>query len=146
MEHKKLIMMTLFFENLESVFIRPCNIASFLIDNIVERKVKSWYSDTVSSNKIASATIVLNNSANEQLQNGSTVFERLAKYNDITIIDLKYDDGSTEEIYVEWGDGEYSNEYQTYTIAEQGYFVITINKNTTAKEEVARIFNYNDKK
>ena len=59
---------------------------------------------------------------------GRTLKERLRQL-DIASIALEYDNGYSEEIYVEWADAsDYRNDYQINNITEEGNMEITIEK------------------
>ena len=44
-------------------------------------------------------------------------FDRLLKYSDIVSITIYYDDGSQREIYVQWGNDEYTNTCETIRLS-----------------------------
>ena len=68
----------------------------------------------------------------------TTKFDRLSKYNDITLITLKYEDGSTDELYPIYDDGDDDdnanlvgapNKNQHSKFSELGNLYITIGNN-----------------
>lgn len=58
---------------------------------------------------------------------GDLPFARLRRHIDICAIDVIYDDGANEYIYVPWGgDSDYTNEYQRSEMTQDGRLRITI--------------------
>ena len=54
-------------------------------------------------------------------------FERVMKYRDIVYVDIKYDDGSVQTIYVEY-DGNAQNQCQTNWMSKLGNLYIAISR------------------
>lgn len=63
-------------------------------------------------------------------------FDRILRYNDITSLDINYEDGSSECISVKWDeDSFYSNSYQTSKMNEfTGDLYIVVSDKVTADE------------
>ena len=57
----------------------------------------------------------------------SSPFQRIANYNDITSIEIKYKDGNIDNLYMIW-EGEYSNFYQESCLLRFNKIKIDINK------------------
>ena len=59
---------------------------------------------------------------------GETLFERIYGHDDITSVNLIYEDESFDRFAVEWLDGkdEYHNKYQTTRLEEGGKLVVNI--------------------
>lgn len=54
-------------------------------------------------------------------------FDRLVRHRDICAIDVIYEDGTNEYIYVPWGgDSDYTNESQRSELTEEGRLQITV--------------------
>lgn len=56
-------------------------------------------------------------------------FRRLGTCSDITSVDIIYEDGSKEEVYVPWGDDDQYNDHQTSYLSESGALYILIKEN-----------------
>lgn len=70
----------------------------------------------------------------------SNPFQRIANYNDITSIEIKYKDGNIENLYMIW-EGEYSNNYQDSHLLKFNKIKIDINKEvkqTKIKRDIAK--------
>lgn len=68
------------------------------------------------------------NGTNKKMDNGNyTIGERILLYDDITAIEVFYEDGTSEEICVPW-EGNYTNAYQTSKIMKDGNLNIEIKK------------------
>ena len=66
---------------------------------------------------------------------GRTLKERLRQL-DIASVCAEYDNGYSEEIYVEWADtSDYRNDYQINKITEEGNMEITIKKASEKQNE-----------
>lgn len=56
-------------------------------------------------------------------------FRRLEAYDDIASVDIVYEDGSKEEVYVPWGDDDQNNDHQTSYLSKSGALYILIKEN-----------------
>ena len=143
MDRKQLDYIVIGFENVENIVISAENVATFMFDKIVESRAKSWYTESCYINKMAySSCIVLRPEANVEMpdwQEEITVFNRILKFNDITDVELVYDDKTNEYISVRWDDGEYSNSYQTSKLTEDNHLVIVIDSESTAEHKCNEI-------
>ena len=81
-----------------------------------------------------SLKLILSERANRLGSIGKTkFFERMVKWQDITAIELFFEDGTSELIYADWDDDDdYENRYQETLVDENLY--ITIGKNLHIKE------------
>ena len=70
--------------------------------------------------KAKSVTVILNPKAGR-------IFDRIKLCSDIVTVEVSYDDGAKETIYVPWGgDSDYENDWQKAELLEDGRLEITI--------------------
>lgn len=67
-----------------------------------------------------------------------TVFNRLRQWNDIVLISLLYEDGSTEDIYPPYLNENDSNVYQSSYLSDGGHLYISINKDRESAEDLVK--------
>ena len=148
--YKRLKNIVLGFENVEVIDIPACHVQCFELKNIIENRFKEWNGDlVVCSKKAESATIVLNPKANVELENPwgdhKTVFGRIQAYDDLSDIEIFYDDGTSETVAFVWGEDDCTNRHQSSATTNNGYLMIAIGKDRTAEGEIERLFRFRQK-
>lgn len=135
----------LILENCEVIEIKREYIGIFHVSDIkksISRDAINSISDYVTAEEVfIQISSKANNSSSYvgDLHDGEiTPFDRLIRYADITALNIKYQDGSKEYIFVKWGgDSDYTNEYQSVAINEKtGDLYIAISE----KENVESYF------
>lgn len=72
---------------------------------------------------------------NEDDEESLSCSKRLIQHEDITSVEVIYDDGSKEEFFVDWNwDNEYINSYQDTQLANNGHLHVLINRKKSLKE------------
>ncbi len=127
-------------ENCEVIRIMREHIGDFHVLDIkrsISRIAMNSVSGTLSAEEIF---IQVSSEANETTSylttwsaNDTKPFQRIVQSMDISAIDINYEDGSNEEVLVNWGgDSDYTNEKQTADMNEDtGDLYIAISENTT---------------
>src|SRR5699024_5109648 len=71
----------------------------------------------------------------ETVEESLSCSKRLIEHEDITSVEVIYDDGSKEEFFVDWNwDKEYVNSYQDTQLANNGHLHVLINRKKSLKE------------
>lgn len=111
-------------ENCEGVKIDRENIGTFYLDDI-KRSISRSAMNSIGGNYTAENLVVQICSKANRLDaytstwsgNDRMPFERLTTHNDICGVQINYQDGSSEYLYVKWiGDSEYNNDAQSSKI------------------------------
>lgn len=98
--------LTLILENCDQIYLDPKDVVFLNISNLTTNirvengEVRKWY-------KASKLDLTLLSSANiecDRFGNKYKIFDRLLNYPDITSIIIEYEDGSSEQIFVEWED------------------------------------------
>lgn len=98
--------LTLILENCDQIYLDPKDVVFLNISNLTTNirvengEVRKWY-------KASKLDLTLLSSANiecDRFGSKYKVFDRLLNYPDITSIIIEYEDGSSEQIFVEWED------------------------------------------
>lgn len=111
-------------ENCEMIEIKREHIGSFNLSNIrrsISRIAANSICDSLSAEdafiQISSKANTINSYSFTWDDNKILPFDRLTQHKDITAIEIHYEDGSNEYIYVNWGGkSDYTNLYQTSKI------------------------------
>ncbi|MCM1224859.1 MAG: hypothetical protein NC548_61465 [Lachnospiraceae bacterium] len=131
-------------ENCESIKFLPDQIGIFCCDKITS------YVARVACNSISKQLICewmcieLYNSANQKYnslgqESEDRALDRLGKFNDITAVEVTYEDGGVDYILVPWNEeNDYSNKYQTSYVADDNSLRILVSKEQNAKDFFAR--------
>lgn len=132
------------FENCESMMI-PIKFIGSMTINDISTKIERFACNYVSKMSTANEVVIFLNRAfkkinyypfgKENFPNPIDPFNRIADYNDITCINVFYDDGTEENYYVDYVDkveGQLGspNINQTTYISEKGNMVIKIGTKT----------------
>ena len=132
----KVISLAIMFENCEIHTLLPNMFKYLSIRDIVKTKNINCYQyedgEVLEYQKCKYFHIEIKKEAleNDIDEFGVTLKTRLRQL-DIASIELEYDNGYSEEIYVEWADtSDYRNDYQTNEINEEGNMEITIEEQT----------------
>jgi len=120
---KEIKSIELVLENLEAVKINREHIGHFLLKDItrsISRNAMNSVSETYAAKElyleVSSAANTINSFEATWGDGGQLPFERLNHHPDIASVVANYIDGSSEDVYVPWGVGEFDNEYQTSAI------------------------------
>lgn len=98
--------LTLILENCDQIYLDPKDVVFLNVSNLTTNirvengEVRKWY-------KASKLDLTLLSSANikcDRFGNKYKIFDRLLNYPDITSIIIEYEDGSSEQIFVEWED------------------------------------------
>lgn len=98
--------LTLILENCDQIYLDPKDVVFLNVSNLTTNirvengEVRKWY-------KASKLDLTLLSSANiecDRFGNKYKIFDRLLNYLDITSIIIEYEDGSSEQIFVEWED------------------------------------------
>lgn len=127
----------LVFENCEVISLSNDMFKALIFDDIVEQKIVNCYQYENGENQLNKCckymSIDINKKGYEQKMEweGITLEERLKRGNDITYIDLIYEDNSEERIYVIWNEeNDFNNKYQrVFRIDEDTISVVIENNN-----------------
>lgn len=127
----------LVFENCEVISLSNDMFKALILDDIVEQKIVNCYQYENGENQLNKCckymSIDINKKGYEQKMEweGITLEERLKRGNDITYIDLIYEDNSEERIYVIWNEeNDFNNKYQrVFRIDEDTISVVIENNN-----------------
>ena len=140
MKYKSL---TLILENCDQIYLNPKDIALLNISNLTTNiriengEVRKWY-------KASKLNLTILASANvecDRFGDKYKVFDRLLSYPDITSIIVEYEDGSSEQIFVEWEDltpNGCDNKYQESVMVGDN-LLVTISP--THKKDIEDILN-----
>ena len=132
----------LVFENCDYVEIQPEDIANLVINNISE-KIRRIACNSISKYKVIDDMVItLTRNANKQyaplgfIEDKEYIFDRITGWNDITSIDITYEDDTTDYITVTWtGDSDYNNDSQHSLLTPQGNLIIVIGNNVNSVED-----------
>ena len=132
------------FENVEVVNIDAEDIESVLLQGIEnELYVSYWDSCLKESERAKKAIIVLKNTADKPLEepvNAETVFARIQKFNDLTDILIRGEDGTERRVVFGWDEkSEYVNPFQTSKIDYKGSLIIVICRTENAENVCKRM-------
>lgn len=127
----------LVFENCEVISLSNDMFKALIFDDIVEQKIVNCYQYENGENQLNKCckymSIDINKKGYEQKMEweGITLEERLKRGNDITYIDLIYEDNSEERIDVIWNEeNDFNNKYQrVFRIDEDTISVVIENNN-----------------
>lgn len=124
------------FENCEYVELEAKYFGCFVVTDIeesVKRTSLNSIMQTKTANKVAfeifkdAKNIEYTPFGNEKYK--TDVLSRLAEGSDITQLKLKYDDNSSDTLFVDWNnENEFSNSYQKQHIDDYGTLYIVISK------------------
>lgn len=124
----------LILENCEAFEIDRKHIGEFYVSGI-ERTIQRSACNSISEDFIAkSFNIQIHKDAN--IKTGwkdTTMFERIENFKDITQLLITYDDGTSENLFVDWiSENEYSNDAQKAKVSEvnEALFIV-IDENET---------------
>lgn len=123
------------FENCEYIEFTPKDFGIFLLDDITT-SISRIACNSISELKHAKTVALeifdtkLDSTYNPfGIQDkAQTVKKRFALCDDITSIHITFVDDSKQEYYVEWGEDEYTNEYQKTELGKNGNLYIVIGK------------------
>ena len=135
--------LTLILENCDQIYLDPKDVALLNVLNLTTNirvengEVRKWYkASKLDLNILASANIEV-----DRFGNKYKVFDRLLSYPDITSIIIEYEDGSSEQIFVEWEDltpNGCDNKYQESVMVGDN-LLVTISP--THKKDIEDILN-----
>ena len=138
MKYKSL---TLILENCDQIYLNPKDIALLNISNLITNvkiengEVRKWY-------KASKLNLTILASANvecDRFGDKYKVFDRLLSYPDITSIIVEYEDGSSEQIFVEWEDltpNGCDNKYQESVMVGDNLLIVI---SPTHKKDIENI-------
>ena len=128
---QKLNSVKIIFENCEALTIPADDILHIEINNISKNYsfTKPWYHINLTNNA-DKAIILISKDANtckyfDTMFSNITPFERMTRYNDITHLDLRYEDGVKESFVVTYK-GEEENRLQHSEILDSGSLMVKI--------------------
>lgn len=139
---KKIDGIQIHFENCDCVYIEKDNIIDLQLNDLknIEHSMWNTYEKCIEKycyTKSKDIELTISKDADkEHLEfgidddelNKHTVFSRLQTFNDIVAFTILYEDGTKEDIYVDWcEEEEYTNYYQKTVINDEGDLVVTIN-------------------
>lgn len=129
---REIIKFCFVFENCEYLEIKISDIAYCRLTNF-EKRTECWDNHCTELDLIGDVYFRLKTSANNDYINPytgtstETVFERILSHDDITQIEVIYDDNSVFRYYPIWNDGdEWDNKYQTTKIDDNDTLEIVI--------------------
>lgn len=135
--------LTLILENCDQIYLDPKDVVFLNVSNLTTNirvengEVRKWY-------KASKLDLTLLSSANiecDRFGNKYKIFDRLLNYPDITSIIIEYEDGSSEQIFVEWEDltpNGCDNKYQESVMVGDN-LLVTISP--THKKDIEDILN-----
>lgn len=136
----------LVFENCEVVSLNNDMYKNLILDDITEQRIVNCYQYKNGENETKKCSkymsIDINKKGYEQKTNWQkiTLKERLEKWNDITYINLIYEDNSEESIFVLWDEeDEYNNDYQKVIRLDKEMIRVTIEKKKSKKYKKIQI-------
>lgn len=128
---QKLNSLKIIFENCESLTIPAEDILHIEINNISKNYsfIQPWYHAN-SINNADKVVILISKDANtckyfDVMFSNITPFERITRYNDITHLRLRYEDGVTESYEVTFN-GEVENILQQSEVIDSGSLIVKI--------------------
>lgn len=137
-------------ENLEVIEISGDNVGTLSAAKFKDIIEKPTIEDHVMNGRICNQFIIeISKDANKKYdsfgrESVNYSFDRITKANDISIIEIDFDNGKHIEFYPVWtGENEYRNNAQESYISKTGNLYITISKKIGKKKK--NIFNYFDK-
>ena len=142
------------FENLEYMEFEVNEIASLLINNIVTQVQRFAINSVAEMFKCSEVFMELIPAANRKHcafgvedEHTTTTFQRIREYDDITSIEVFYDDGTSKDVYVPWEDasgGGEVNKYQSSYYSDNGALYIYINKDQVNVRSMLDLDEIND--
>ena len=130
-------------ENCEVIGINRQYVGAFYITDIkrtISRLAMNSISDTINSDEIFIQVSSKANDVSAYLttwgDNTTKPFDRIRQHNDITAIEIVWENKTNEYIYVDWGgNSDYTNSNQTSAINETtGDLYIAVSENETVSE------------
>ena len=109
------------------IVLENCEVFKVPIEHIdisatgIKRNISTWNSDgTVLDELSADKVILIINSGAFNITSNfdESLLDRITKHQDISHIDIIYDDGTNDYVAVPWGDEEYVNTKQSSTVDE----------------------------
>lgn len=137
-------------ENCEYINIPTKHLANIIIEDIdvsVRRTAinsidKQMLAKSIYLEIIKPETIKTLGLFGEYDENGLSCFKRVLQYEDITSVEVIYDDNSKEVYFVDWNWGnEYINSYQSTKLAKNGNLHVLINRKKNLKDFLDNGFN-----
>ena len=120
---------TFVFENCESIEFSMKYVGLFYINDITQN-IKRFALNSVKKIDVAKELFIEIFSEGDEKYNRYCTcgkFERLLQYRDIVYVDIKYDDGHVDTIYVDY-DGDMQNMYQDNYLSKLGNLYISISR------------------
>lgn len=125
-------------ENCESIKFSPDQIGAFGCTEIVAQVARVACNSISKYLSCKEMYMELYSAANQKYdsfgrESEHKAFERLCQYDDITGVEVVYEDGSKDYILVPWNEeSEYSNKYQTSYIASDNSLRILVSREQRA--------------
>lgn len=121
------------FENLETCILEVNMFKYLTLSDILIKKYINCYqyeNGEVIENKVCDYFYIEINKEGLKQKCWQKTLEEKLKENNIASVVIYYDNDTEEEIYVKWGEDEYTNEYQKNTYTPDGNIRIEIKANT----------------
>lgn len=137
---KEVQSVTLVLENCEFLTFDQKDIGHFWCDEITSTIARIACNAITRLDYCKEFFIQLRNTANQTYDSFGgpsehTTFERLHTFDDVTSVEVTYDDGSVDSCNVPWNEGnEYSNKFQTSFISDGGHLYLLISGTKTVEE------------
>lgn len=140
------------FENCEVMDFDVKEAASLLLDNITAMVQRFAINSVGEMTQCSEFFVELIPAANREhspfgMDDKTTNFQRIREYDDITSVELFYDDGTSVEVYVPWEDattGGEINKLQSSYLSENGALYIYISKDGKNVRDLIDLEEIND--